>query len=181
MGNKNLGNYLKIGENLKKYRTAAGYTQRDFARKIGTPISTYSNYENGNRTPGPEFLSKVAEELDIPFNALVYTSNKVEQLLEPENEWFLKQVAEEIDVPEDYLHIAIRTKCDLALLHFLEKIVDTLDAANKKDPPEEKRISVITNRIKKALELLNEEGQQKAVERVEELTEIPKYQKPDEK
>lgn len=28
-----------------------------------------------------------------------------------------------------------------------------------------------------AFELLNEEGQQKAVERVEELTEIPKYQK----
>ena len=31
----------------------------------------------------------------------------------------------------------------------------------------------------KALGLLNDEGQQKAVERVEELTEIPKYQRPD--
>lgn len=177
MSVKNLGNYLKIGENLKKYRTAAGYTQREFALKIGIPISTYSNYENGNRTPGLEFLTKVAEELDIPVNELISTSSKVEQLLEPENEWFLKQVAEEIDLPEDHLHIVIRTKCDLELLHFLEKVVDTLDVANQKNPPEEKKISIIANRIKKTLELLNEEGQQKAVERVEELAEIPKYQK----
>ena len=34
-----------------------------------------------------------------------------------------------------------------------------------------------TKKLVAAFSLLNEEGQQKAVERVEELTEIPKYQK----
>lgn len=36
-------------------------------------------------------------------------------------------------------------------------------------------------KLNAAFDRLNEEGQKKAVERVEELTEIPKYQKPDEK
>lgn len=37
--------------------------------------------------------------------------------------------------------------------------------------------SPVRNRVNSALDKLNHEGQQKAVERVEELTEIPKYQK----
>ena len=75
LDNSKLGVYLEIGDKLKKYRTAAGYTQREFAQRLKTPVSTYSNYENGNRVPNVDFLVKAASELSIPVTRLISAEN----------------------------------------------------------------------------------------------------------
>ena len=56
-----------------------------------------------------------------------------------------------------------------------QKMTELLFHLGPGEKPTEKMWSILA--IDAALDLLNESGQQKAVERVEELTEIPKYQK----
>ena len=60
----------------------------------------------------------------------------------------------------------------------VQELISDWDAVDKE---EFKRVFIygegIKDRIDAALDRLNDEGQEKAAERVEELTEIPKYQK----
>lgn len=65
MGEKGIGQYIKLGERIKNARYSLGMSQREFARKLGIPISTYSNYENGNRTPSMSQLQKIASALNV--------------------------------------------------------------------------------------------------------------------
>ena len=41
----------KFNEYLTKLRKSRVYTQAQMAEKLGISRSTYTNYENGNRTP----------------------------------------------------------------------------------------------------------------------------------
>ena len=43
--------FIKIGDKIKEIRKLRGLTQRDVAKKLNIPYSTYSNYENNNREP----------------------------------------------------------------------------------------------------------------------------------
>lgn len=65
---KRISEYLRIGERIKKLRQAAGYTQKEFARLLNIPVSTYSNYENGNREPRISVLNEIAKKLNISLN-----------------------------------------------------------------------------------------------------------------
>lgn len=42
-------------------RTALGYNRKDFASALGIPYRTVTNYENGAREPGSDYISKVAD------------------------------------------------------------------------------------------------------------------------
>lgn len=71
MGEKGISQYIKIGERIKKMRISHNYTQHEFAKKIGIPVSTYSNYENGNRTPNLDVLKKIAAGLNEPLSKFI--------------------------------------------------------------------------------------------------------------
>ncbi len=43
---------MKKGNQIRKYRRAAGMTQTDLAAYLDCEQSTISNYERGDRTPG---------------------------------------------------------------------------------------------------------------------------------
>lgn len=101
MEKNKLGVYLKIGDNLKKYRAAAGYTQREFAQRLGVPVSTYSNYENGNRVPNAVFLEKAASELNVSVRELISVSDNIEGLLSSESDKLLEETASELDIPKN--------------------------------------------------------------------------------
>ena len=60
MGNKDLGIYLNIGKKIKDIRKQRGFTQKDFAQLLRIPVTTYANYENGNRTPKTDMIEKIA-------------------------------------------------------------------------------------------------------------------------
>lgn len=49
---------------IKKMRIDAGYTQEEFAKKIGVSIRTYGNYEQGRRFPRPMLMKKILKELN---------------------------------------------------------------------------------------------------------------------
>ncbi len=59
---------MKIGERLKKFRTASGMSQKQLAEKSGMSEPAIRNYELGNRYPNDKQLEKIAGALGIsPF------------------------------------------------------------------------------------------------------------------
>ena len=60
-----------IGQNIQRIRKAKGLNQKELSEKIGTGISTLSNYETGTRSFPISLLSKLAQELDVPLNFII--------------------------------------------------------------------------------------------------------------
>lgn len=66
-----LNELIKIGDNIKKIRKSKGITQKEMSRLVDIPYSTYSNYENNNRTPPTDILNKIANYLDVSIYQLL--------------------------------------------------------------------------------------------------------------
>ncbi|WP_346920642.1 helix-turn-helix transcriptional regulator [Clostridium sp. UBA7339] len=60
-----LNELIKIGDTIKKIRKSKGITQKEMSKLVDIPYSTYSNYENNNRTPPTDILNKIAKYLDV--------------------------------------------------------------------------------------------------------------------
>ena len=54
-----------IGTNIKYYRTLRGYTQEEFAQKVGLQKQNISNIENGTRIPKFDKICDIADALGI--------------------------------------------------------------------------------------------------------------------
>ena len=60
----------RFHEYLTKFRKQKGLTQAEMAEKLGVSRSTYTNYENGNRTPDFEVLERIGL-IDAAFGSQV--------------------------------------------------------------------------------------------------------------
>lgn len=71
---------MQFKDNLKKYRTAAGYQQaKDFAAMLGIGYTTYMGYENRGAWPSQENLIKIAATLHVSIDVLLgYEENNVD-------------------------------------------------------------------------------------------------------
>lgn len=118
---------LGLGKKIKRFRTDANITQRKMAKLLGIPYSTYSNYENDNRTPDTDTLGKICDILHVSMSDLIGP--------------IVGPMGNSVFVPD----------------------------------PEKAARGYRLNRLNTAFYELNEEGQNEAIKRVEELTEIPRY------
>ena len=50
-----------IPERLVKAREFLGYNRKSFAEELNIPYRTITNYENGSREPGSDYILKVAD------------------------------------------------------------------------------------------------------------------------
>ena len=64
---------MGVGERIRSYRKAGGYTQKGLAEEIGVTESAIRNYELGLRMPGESQLEAIAKALDIAPEALADT------------------------------------------------------------------------------------------------------------
>ncbi|MBE6062825.1 MAG: helix-turn-helix transcriptional regulator [Clostridium butyricum] len=62
---------IKVGSNIKRIRKNKKLSQKDMAKILNIPSSTYSNYENNNREPSAELLKKVAQILGVDLSDLL--------------------------------------------------------------------------------------------------------------
>lgn len=63
---------MKFSENLRRYREQAGFkSAKEFADLIGVQYSTYVNYENSDREPRFDIVSKIAKALNISIDQLM--------------------------------------------------------------------------------------------------------------
>lgn len=73
---------IKVGSNIKKIRKEKNISQKDMAKKLNMPSSTYSNYENNNREPNAATLKKIAAILDVDLSDLLNINNSVNEASE---------------------------------------------------------------------------------------------------
>jgi transcriptional regulator with XRE-family HTH domain len=50
-----------LPERLIKARELIGHTRKSFSEELNIPYRTITNYENGSREPGSEYLTKIAD------------------------------------------------------------------------------------------------------------------------
>ena len=137
-----------IGERIREIRKRKKMTQKELAEKCGGMAdSAIRKYESGSVTPKFDTMARIASALDVPVTALM---GYVFRGVGPDGK--------DIYTPPDDEVIQI--------------IPYTSDAVDKKPKENPLRISLL-----ESFDSLNAKGQRKAVERVDELAEIAKYQK----
>lgn len=140
-----------VGANIRAVRRQRGLTQEELAKMAGLSTMSIRRYEKGERIITDEIIVKIATALDIEWQKLkgwVLYGFEGDYNGEGVEKWGPPDEA-----PEYYRNS--------------EADIDAIEVYGTRT----------LKRINTALKKLNQDGQQKAVERVEELTEIPRYQK----
>lgn len=178
-----------IGENIKLARKKLGLSQAQLAEMSKITTAAVSRYEAGLRVPRVEHLRSIANALDVtvgflegyePINAkqlqdamLERNPQRIEELLnlQPGSVKFYSEEEEQSLIKEfDEIQRIRRTEIDQLLKRLSVLLKFSFPDLNDQE------FETIAKLIR-PFSKLNDEGQQKAVERVEELTEIPKYKK----
>ena len=136
----------QTGANIRAVRRRKGLTQEELAKMTGISVMSIRRYEKGERIITDETVMKIANALDIEW-----------QKLKGCVFWGYNGDGFEIWGPPDSI-----TELDQI---FADNIIQ-----------HDGQCKQISNRINVALEKLNDEGRQEAAKRVEELTEICRYQ-----
>ena len=147
---------MTIGQRIKKARKNAGMSQKELADKLKVSASMIGQYENDIRKPKYDTQQRIAEALGIDIYEILSNEQRTSLDLGLQ---FKKLVT---------VFSPIRTVPFESI--YTDKIEHELGLDT--DP-----VWIAGNRLLEAFDKLNDEGQQKAIERVEELTEIPKYKK----
>ena len=155
-----------IGENIRSLRKERNLTQQELADKAGINVQTVRSYESGKYKPKREAIQNLAKALHVSPERLQGVVEKQHVIIPG------RLVIYEIDDPDlENTQYRIEAEDEAAYKFGIEIFQNAgvnVDALT------------VRGRIITALELLNEKGQSIAVERVEELTNIPDYQKPQE-
>jgi len=61
----------KLGDNIRRIRTAKGMTQGDLCRVLEIDRAYMSNVENGRKNPTLETIERIAKALNLPINELL--------------------------------------------------------------------------------------------------------------
>lgn len=176
---------MNIGQKIKYSRKKAGLTQKELGESLGVSAAMIAQYESGKRNPKIETLIKISEALDcevsdIDENIIVHrhtvkfepTPEDIERYKKnAEAEELIQKKASGQNITEDEQkkiddYIERKKEVLPRLRESLEKFSDVVDKWGE---------DILINRYKR----LNNDGKREAVKRVEELTELPRYTKPD--
>ena len=85
------GEIMNFSKNLLTYRTNSGISRKQMADIVGVSLSTYTNYEAGNRSPNIELLPKIAAALHVSIDDLLgyKAPNEHQRLVELAQSWGL--------------------------------------------------------------------------------------------
>lgn len=150
---------MTIGERIKEARLNAGITQRELSEKLGVSFVNISQWENGTRKPKYETRQKIADALGVTVDYLLGRTNQPNVRLATQ---------------EDIERYFGRTS------YITEDGVAVLAAKPDMSAHDLKKCNENYSKLCAAFDRLNETGQKKAIENVEDLAKIPEYQKKDE-
>ena len=72
---------IMIGSNIRKIRTEKGISQEELALRLCVVRQTLSKWERGISAPDSQMLLKIAKELDVNVNELLYEPNSEEAVM----------------------------------------------------------------------------------------------------
>lgn len=176
---------MPVGERIRAARKSAGLTQTQLAEKSGVASISIHQYESGKRQPRIEQLKKIAVALGIRWYELLPDDQQGDAIVEDVfDRAGLTFSGKEVG-SEDIAHEIKQDMMDESMTY--EEFQDA-----KNTDVHDIQLHLLENdvhrrlmqKIDDSMRVLNDDGKQEAVKRVEELTEIPKYQlhhDPDEK
>lgn len=141
-----------IGKRIRKFRLAAGMTQAELAKAIGSTPSAVGMYENGRREPTFDTLETIAAHLGVHVNRLVVDDAELLARVSPEawkrsdgnvNEavaW--QEVFDDFGMPEE-------DKARLEALHQNPRLGLLFDRARNLDPEDVNFMITYAERILK--------------------------------
>lgn len=136
---------MNIGDNMRNIRKQKSMTLQQLADILGCSQQNISQYESGKRTPKLKTIQKIADALNVNVNDLL------ENPLDDSPIYKAYKNTNSLDLP-------------LAKNFINEKIVSQIGDWEQ-----------IDIELLKKFKQLNETGKAIAIERIEELTEIPRY------
>lgn len=89
-----------MSERLKALRKSLGFTQQEFANKLGISRSNIAGYESGRNDPGDAVVSLICREFNVNEKWLRYGTGKMLAEIDRENQlmiWAAKVLKDESD------------------------------------------------------------------------------------
>ena len=171
---ENIGQYMQIGNKLKVIRQQHGKSQKEIAKSVGVAHSTYSNYENGNRTPNMSTLKRIADYYGISVKHLLQLDNLKEN--REKNNISLDEIADELGAPTSLLKLIEQGAGDLVTSSKYQRIIEALKNNKEQELSKNELITNINHYLKK----LNRIGVKAVLNYIHDILENPKYTTPDE-
>ena len=154
---------MHTGELIKQARVTMRITQAELAKRLGVTPQAISQYERGIKNPKPATLKKIAAALGVEWYELISNSQD-----------------EQSEIAKEQMRQAIGRVADIITKPCKYEISDELIEDSLKKVTISIPTSYNSARLEKMIKdygKLNDDGQQVAVERVHELTEIPRYKR----
>ena len=154
---------MHTGELIKQARVTMRITQAELAKRLGVTPQAISQYERGIKNPKPATLKKIAAALGVEWYELISNSQD-----------------EQSEIAKEQMRQAIGRVADIITKPCKYEISDELIEDSLKKVTISIPTSYNSARLEKIIKdywKLNDDGQQVAVERVHELTEIPRYKR----
>jgi len=145
---------MNIGKQIRNYRKKTGISQKELGERLGVSQQHIAQYENGKRVPKVETIVRIAAALEVSIFELMDKEDFIAQKNEL-NEFLTPEKQKESEELEEWMELYSQGKTEI----------------NSWD-----RELELLNHFRK----LNSSGEHEAIKRVSELTEIPRYTKPDE-
>lgn len=167
-----------IGGKIKFYRKFIGWTQEQLAQKTGLSVMSIRRYESGDRMPNQSVIAKIAQALEIPPSLLLgevldcdmkkigyeLSSATRKQVIKSEE---FKKLYEEFKAKSEKYGISPEAEKYVKVLRQLGYLPNEDAGINTQN---------VIPKLLEAIEKLNDDGKIIAVQRIEELAEIPSYQ-----
>ena len=152
---------MTVGERIYYCRIENHMTQKELGEKTGIDGATIGKYERGVLNPKIGTLQKIANALGIEWDTL-YTLDKLRT-----EEQKLKEESQKVEVK----------RAQLAQLEVKRAQLEKEAAAQKALIAVSKSFGAGGRKLMESYSQLNDNGQRVAVERVQELAQIPAYQR----
>jgi transcriptional regulator with XRE-family HTH domain len=159
---------MTVGENIKKVRISKHLTQKEVATRCGMADSAIRKYESGKQTPKLDTLRRIAKALGVDWTELVPADQQPRTVIE--------HIKEHTLVDDNGNKIS-----DYQQNQQLYELYDLGESWGERGILEEMDDNGLGLRsdyacsLVRAFNLLNEQGQKAAAERVKELLEIARY------
>lgn len=170
--------FIPIGKRIENERIAQGVSVEELASRLGISPEKVREYERGDVVPSKHTMCLIADGLGVKAIMAFYpvmNEMELQKGIEEISEIFSDKETEEEG--KEYIQNLCDGKSFIRGLRDDAKYFEIVPfyAAEARHSSNVEKCPIYS-KMNTLLDKLNEEGQRKAIERVEELTEIPRYQ-----
>lgn len=95
--------FASVGPRIKELRKESKWTQQELGRRIGVSAQVISNWERGYTSPSHEDIAKLAKELDVSSDYIIFGYDPKElaesiKLVTPEERELFEQIESFIEI-----------------------------------------------------------------------------------